>query len=429
MSGGLAVSVRELAASGAALIAPRRSAERIRRRALRELNAQLALCRDHIPAYQVGYPRALASLTDLESLPVLTKEAVRANPETFRAPGLSPADYRVDVTSGTTGQRLEVWHDVGAYGYHGATVFRRFLLSGYRPWWPIAHIKPFARPTRWFQRIGLFPRTVVNAGQSERAIAAELLRLKPKLVMGYPLVLRGVLRALGPEERRRLGESLRMVMTDSEQLTAEAAQAIADGYGVPVFDEYSAYEVLTIATQCRAGSMHLDDDRVWVEFLDEHDEPVPIGEVGRVTVSHYLERAMPLLRYSVGDLAREVPGRCSCGSRFRRLSIESGRVNDFLTLPDGRRIYSGVFLSLAMYATGVAECMVRQDSAGAITVHLVPETPTDDGFEAARRGFTERFRQLVDVAVPVRFVRAERVELTVGGKGRFVESEFHPDQP
>jgi phenylacetate-CoA ligase len=373
-----------------------------------------------------AYPAALSSLDDLATLPALTKRAVlAAGVEAFHAPDV---EFKTDVTSGTTGTRLNIRHDVDAYGYHGATVLRRFLLSGYRPWWRIAHIKPFPRPTRWFQRMGLFPRVVVSAGQSESAIAEQVLRVRPQLIMGYPVVLRALLRALGDEELARLRRSLRMVMTDSELLTDDVAALLTGRFGVPVFDEYSAYEVLTVSTGCGAGSMHVDEDRVWLEIVDDEGLPVPDGTAGNVVVTHFRERAMPLPRYQLGDRAMLVPGDCPCGSRFRRMKLVDGRTNAFITLPGGRRVYSGVFLSLAMYTPGVAECMVRQDAAGEITVHVVPEERSDAGYAAATEAFAAGFGRLVDAPVRLRFERAERIELTPGGKGRFVESQLSPQR-
>jgi phenylacetate-CoA ligase len=224
-------------------------------------------CRARVPHYgNPGYARGpLATLAELATLPTLTKRSVlEAGVDRFRAPGLTPHQYRTDLTSGSTGTRLEIWHDVDAYGYHGATVLRRFILSGYRPWWRIAQIKPFPRPVRWFQRLGLLPRTVISAGQSEQDIAHQVLAVRPQVIMGYPVVLRGLLRTLGPEELTTLGRSLRLVMTDSELLTDEVAALLSRGFGVPVYDEYSAYEVLTVSSQCRSGSMHVDEDRVWL---------------------------------------------------------------------------------------------------------------------------------------------------------------------
>lgn len=430
MSSGLAVAVRELRHLPAVWRADAADPELVRRRALDGINELLGYCRTRVPYYREGdYPdEPLASLTELARLPSLSKPAVLdAGVDRFRTPGLAPGRYHRDVTSGSTGVRLEVWHDVDAYGYHGATVLRRFLRSGYRPWWRIAHIKPFPRPVRWFQRLGLFPRVVVPAGQSESALARQVLAIRPGLIMGYPVMLRALLHTLTGTELTRLRRTLRMVMTDSELLTDEVAAMLADGFGVPVFDEYSAHEVLTVSTQCRHGAMHVDEDRVWLEIVDDQGRPVPPGVTGAVVVTHFRERAMPLVRYALGDRARLLPdGECPCGSGFRRMRLVDGRVNDFVTLPGGRRVYSAVFLGLAKQTPGLAECMVRQDASGQITVHLIPEPRAGLSFDQVVEAFQDRFDAQVAAPVRLRFVRAERVALTAGGKGRFVESAYRP---
>lgn len=425
MSSGWRVARGELRALPDVFRAPRRSPAETRRRATDGINDMLAHATTHVPHYidNAHLYRPLQDVDDLQQLPICSKvDLLAAAPQAYCADNVDARNYQVDSTSGTTGQRLAVRHDVGAYGYHGATVLRRFLVSGYRPWWKIAHVKPFGRPVRWFQRLGLFPRVVVNAGQDERAIADRVLEAGPRLIMGYPVVLRALLRTLSDDEMARLRTSLRMVMTDSELLTDDVAAQLTKGFGAPVLDEYSAYEVLTISTQCRAGSMHVDEDRVWLEVVDDSGRLVPDGHDGEMVVTHWRERAMPLVRYRLGDRGRVVTGRCECGSGFRRMKLTSGRTNDYVVLPGGRRVYSGVFLSIAMFADGVAECMLRQDEDGKVLVRIVPDGSAPEDFDRAVQGFRASFERLVGVDPPFAFEPAARVELTAGGKGRFVES-------
>ncbi|MFI7696192.1 phenylacetate--CoA ligase family protein [Nonomuraea sp. NPDC049655] len=422
MSHGLGVAVREVrhvVDAFRAIRRPRAETDRLTLDGLRDL---LAFARAHVPHYaDPRYDVPLHSLADLAKLPILDKATVLdGDLSRFHTPGLSTKDYRLDRTSGTTGRVLEVRHDVAAYGYHGATIFRRFLLSGYRPWWRIAHIKPFPRPLRWFQRLGLFPRTVIGAGQGDAKILADVLKVRPHLIMGYPVVLRGLLRAASPAQVAELRRTLRMVMTDSELLTDEVRELLQNGFGVPVYDEYSAYEVLTVSTQCDRGAMHVDEDRVRLEIVDDDGMPVPDGQDGAVVVTHFRERAMPLIRYRLGDRGMIVPGECGCGNRFTRMRVTGGRSDDYITFPGGHRVYTATFLSLAMWTPGVAESMVRQDADGNVTVHLVPEAGRD--FDEVAAAYRDGLAKQVGGPVEVRFEQAERVTLTPGGKGRFVES-------
>lgn len=108
------------------------------------------------------------------------------------------------------------------------------------------------------------------------------------------------------------------------------------------------------------------------------------------------------------------------------MQLVDGRINDYLVLPGGRRVYSTVLLGLAQEAPGVAECMVRQDATGTITVHIVPDRRSDMAYEQVVEEFAKRFAEAVDPHVTLQFQRAERLEFTAVGKGKFIESAYRP---
>ena len=170
---------------------------------------------------------------------------------------------------------------------------------------------------------------MVSAGLPERELAEGVLALRPRVLMGYPVMLRAVLRELSAAELAVLRRRLRLVLSESELLTDEIRALLTRGYGVPVRDEYSAFETLTIAAECRHGSLHVDEDRVYLEVVDPADHRrQPDGEPGVPVVTHFRERAMPLVRYLVDDRVVAVPGACRCGSRFRRIRLLDGRIED-----------------------------------------------------------------------------------------------------
>jgi phenylacetate-CoA ligase len=345
-----------------------------------------------------------------------------AGVERFHA--VSSGAFHVDRSSGTTGRVIEVRHDDAAYGYHGATVLRRFLVSGYRPWWPIVQLKPFPRPVRWFQRLGLFPRTVVDSALPADELARRVLASRPRVLMGYPVVLRALLRALGDSELTELRRRLRLVLTDSELLSSEGRRLLEDGFGTLVLDEYSAYEVLTVSSQCRSGSMHVDEDRVWLEIVDDDGEPVPDGVEGRVVVTHFRERAMPLVRYALGDRAVRRSDGCACGMTTATMELSAGRSDDVVVLPDGQHVYTGTFLGLAMFTPGVAESMVHQYADGAISIALVVDERSGLSFDEVAAEYSRRLDGHVGQHVDAVFGEAANVTITPGGKARFVTSEY-----
>jgi phenylacetate-CoA ligase len=395
----------------------------LRRHQLRALNRMLAHCRRRVPAYSAD-PRyaggPLRSLAELAALPLLTKQVVRERRDAFVTAGLDPASCLLFSTSGTTGERLRVLHDQDSHDYHFAACVRRFLATGrYLPTHRLSHLRHFQPPPRGFQRAGLFRRQVLLSTRPMPEIVAGLLANRPQVIIGYPVHLRGLLRALSAEQLRELRRTLRFVMTESELLVDEQRQALVAAFGVPVFDEYSSWETLSIYYECRHGGRHIAEDRVWVEIVDAAGRPVPDGVEGQVVVTAFGERAMPLVRYLLGDAGLIEPHRCRCRRRFRTMRLTRGRINDAVVLPSGARLYSDTFLELAEQHPGLAACFVRQDAAGTIRLHAIPDgTVPVPGVLATLRA---RLVEIAGEPIPLEVVPADQVPITAGGKGRFVE--------
>jgi phenylacetate-CoA ligase len=399
---------------------------------LRALNRLLAHCRSNVPYYRDDprYPDGpLRALDEVAGLPLLVKETVRERGEAFVADGTDPARCVVAHTSGTTGQRVRVLHDQASWDYMRAGNVRRFFSTGrYGPASRTTNLRFYAPPRRAFERLGLFRQQVVGSLQPVEEIKRQVLASRPNLLLGFPTNLRELLRALDSEELERLRRRLRLVMTDSELLTPGARRTLQDGFGVPVLDEYGSWEVPNIYYECRHHGRHLAEDRVLVEIVDDHGEPVPDGAEGWVVATHLRARAMPLLRYCLGDAGLIETGRCRCGRRFRTMRLTKGRQNDRVVLPSGRPLYSDAFFMIAERHPGVAECFVRQDRDGKVRVHVVPLDRAGNG-AAVLEGVRERLLEAAGGPFPLEVLPAERVPLTAGGKGRFIESEYRPDPP
>lgn len=403
----------------------------LRRRQLDGINRMLAVARTRVPYYRddpryTGGP--LRTLTDLARLPVLDKQVLREQPlERMLADGVDLDDCLSFQTSGSTGRRVRIVHDQDSHDYHMAACVRRFLATGrYLPTDRLSHIRPFAPPARMFERFKLFRRHVILSHRPMREIKEELLANRPKVLIGYPVHLRALLRALTPEEMAELRRTLRIVMTESELLLPEHRKLFAEQFGAPVFDEYSAFEVLNVTYDCRHGRAHLGEDRIYCEVVDDNGIPLPDGEQGHVVVTAFLERAMPLVRYNLGDIGLIEPGRCRCGRRFRTLRLTTGRSNDYVTLPSGERLYPDAFLHLAATHPGVSECFVHQDAEGLVRVHVVP---TDEAGEGVYETVRHKLFTLAGGEFPLEVVPAETVRITVGGKGRFVTSDYAAPLP
>jgi phenylacetate-coenzyme A ligase PaaK-like adenylate-forming protein len=135
----------------------------------------------------------------------------------------------------------------------------------------------------------------------------------------------------------RLGISPRAVMCSSEVLTAEARRRIRLAFGVEPFNVYAATEPAGIATECERHRLHLFEDLVITEVVDERNRPVPPGVVGaKVLVTVLFSRTQPLIRYEMSDTISVSSSRCDCGRELRLVESIEGRSEDVLTLAGPR---------------------------------------------------------------------------------------------
>jgi len=125
------------------------------------------------------------------------------------------------------------------------------------------------------------------------------------------------------------------VNSSSEVLTAEARAKATRAWHVPPFNVYAATETGGIAAECHHhGGMHLFEDLVIPEVVDDDYQPVPAGQPGdRLLVTVLSSRTIPLIRYELTDRVRLSTKRCPCGLPFRLLDAIEGRTDDILVLP------------------------------------------------------------------------------------------------
>jgi phenylacetate-coenzyme A ligase PaaK-like adenylate-forming protein len=136
-------------------------------------------------------------------------------------------------------------------------------------------------------------------------IVYRLNALDPPALTGYPTVL-----ALLARERRagRLRIAPRSVSCTSETLSPELRAAIAEGFGVPIVDQFGSTEGLVGVSAPDDDVLVFNSDMCIVELVDEANSPVPQGEASaRVLVTNLSNRVQPLIRYAMEDSFLRLP--------------------------------------------------------------------------------------------------------------------------
>ena len=105
--------------------------------------------------------------------------------------------------------------------------------------------------------------------------------------------------------------------------------------GIPVVNEYGASELDLIAFQNPNDEWQVNSETLFVEILDENNQPVPYGTEGKIVITSLFNRAHPFIRYEIGDT-----GILDEKSTLKKPILKKliGRTNDVALLPNGKKL-------------------------------------------------------------------------------------------
>ncbi len=117
--------------------------------------------------------------------------------------------------------------------------------------------------------------------------------------------------------------------------------------------------------------MHLFEDLVIAEVVDENYQPVPPGTYGaKLLITTLFSRTQPLIRYELNDSVRLSMESCSSGLPFAILESIQGRIEDILYLPaksGGRVAIQSLVFNRIMDILPVSGWQVTQNADESLT--------------------------------------------------------------
>lgn len=353
-----------------------------------------------VPYYQDRFreagihPERLHSLADYPSIPVLTKADIRNAGANLLSKQYDRRLLNRRETSGSTGVPLEIWVDEASTQWKRACALRSDEWSGWRFGEPVAILWGDAgslqRGWRGKLRNALLDRACYldTLRMDEAALdrfAQGLLRRPASLLYGHAhsvYLFATYLRSRAITQIRPRG-----IVTTAMVLHQWQRQVIEEVFHCKVTNRYGCEEVSLIACECEQhAGLHVNADGVYVEIVRD-GRPAPPGEPGAVIVTDLTNRAMPILRYQIGDVAvaAESPSRrCPCGRGLPLLERLEGREADYVVTPQGKLV-SGISLTdhFATQVSGVAQMQIIQEDIHHFRFRIV--RGPDFGPESLRR--------------------------------------------
>jgi phenylacetate-CoA ligase len=389
-------------------------------------------CARTVPFYRRRFqesgisPGDIRTIDDLRHLPIITKREVQENCAQFVSDAIS--DRReITHTSGTTGAGLRFFTTMRAVQEQWAAWWR------YRRWHGIelgtwcGHfagrlVAPVSQAGPPFWRYNYPGRQIFFSGHhmspaNMASYVEELRRRQPPWLHGYPSLI-ALLAGYVLDTGRDLGYQLRWITLGAENLMPQQASLIERAFGVKPRQHYGMAEAVANISECERGVLHVDEDFAGVEFLSGTD-----GKGLKIVGTNFSNRATPLLRYEMGDMATMSDRGCSCGRPGRVVAGIDGRLEDYIVLKNGTKL--GRLDHLFKDMINIREAQIRQRSRSELLIRIVPG---DRYTDADERTLLRETRLRVGENVEIEIERVEKIERTANGKLRFVVSEVRESQ-
>ena len=326
---------------------------------------QLARLRAFLPILQGHHPRyrkmlravpisQIASLGDLDQIPLTTKADIAEDPDSFRLrteDGSFHQPWDVIFTSGTTATPTPIHQS--AYDFPRILFAQRRMaeIRGVTSSDRIANLFPLARlPNGSWLRVndhafaigaqlvtGLGGAPIGRFSPTRRLpeVVRVVANADPTVLWGVPSYLRRFLHACLQSGRRL--PSVRMVIASGEALGSGVSASILDmlaeldAPAAVVSPGFGASELQCSLVPCEPGAgLHNPAPELFLlQIVDDAGASLPSGETGNLVLTHLDRTGTVLVRYALGDIVELTRDKCpSCGRAGERIVGHAGRSDD-----------------------------------------------------------------------------------------------------
>lgn len=277
-------------------------------------------------------------------IPVITKKDFQISIDEIITVGLKKSELHVHNTSGSTGTPFYFAKDKFCHAMNWAEIDYHLLKHGINIGAsqqarfygiPLSGIKYYKERLKDYLANRVRFPVFDLSDKKLNLVLNEFKRSKFEYINGYTSSL--VIFAKFLIERnivlKDICPSIKVVFPTSEVVDDIDRKTMERGFGVSVRNEYGAAELDILAFEDEDGDFVLNEETLFIEILDDDNQSVEAGIEGKVIVTSLYNKAMPFIRYELGDRAI-LSGKIKNGNRVLEKVV--GRTNDIIKLPSGK---------------------------------------------------------------------------------------------
>ena len=390
----------------------------------KQLKKQLLYAQKHISKYK-GIKIDLNKKADeiIKSFPILTKDDLRSNPKSLQINNNQHVS-RI-YSSGSTG--VSTWVSMNKSDLMSIQSLSIHLweLCGYKLGNPILQTGISPKRSRLKKMKDLFfgvnyVSAFTLSTDDLKKICSRLSKNNKYTLVGYPSSLNIIAEYI---IENNINLKLKTVIGLGDKLFDHYKKNIQKAFGCKIHETYGSSEGFQIGFQADLDYMYLYTPQVYLELLDDNNNPVKEGEIGNVVVTRLENKHMPLIRYKLGDLAIMLPkDKYPPNRKFNFPLIEKviGRNTDVVILPDNRKLIVHSFTGIFEYIPEIKQFKIIQKNRKSMTVQFIP----DDNFtkEVLKNSKLKLQKIINNNNFKIYFEEVSLIEGKKSGKPQIIES-------
>lgn len=305
---------------------------------LKELMRLLSTAERSTEYYAKIYKNLNLSLSNIEQfksrIPLIDKKVVIENFDNIKTKHFLYKHKH--ATSGSTGDPLVIYISGISEAYREACRIR------FRSWWGIREndknvyigrsysqtdgsfkfkIKKHLRSRYDIDIFDLNDKTIIKYYK-------EIEKFRPVFIRGYKSGILEFSELMEKNNLRFKNFDLKVAIVTAEKLYENERKYIEKILGCKVANEYGAVEAGLFAYECPMGSMHINEEAVFM-YTNEKNEAI---------VTEFFNDSVPLINYKNEDIISISKNYCTCGRTSRIISSIVGRASGYIKRTNGTKV-------------------------------------------------------------------------------------------
>lgn len=368
----------------------------------------------------------LMSIDSFKKIPILNKSIIRNNTDSLISKKTPKILLGLRNTGGSTGEPLEFYSDSATGAIDNAHHWYLYSLMGYEKNDVIVSCGGNSIPEKLREKNIYWHENDKKCVWGELGFSVlyltdftidyyirKLIEIEPAILRGYPSFFDRLAQYILDNDIQ-LNFAVKGINLTAEMCSVSQRETIEKAFSSLVYFEYGHTEVcLYCYTTDNKYIYESSPIYGYIEVLDDNDNDIAIGKIGKIIVTGFNNHGMPFIRYDTGDMG-ELLYKNGGLVHFKKIV---GRNQDYILSSDNQKIYlTALIFGQHLHAfKNIIQWQIVQNSIGLVELKVIKRKGFSNEDEIEIRA---NFEGVAKVSVTFKYV--ESIPLTKRGKHLFL---------